>query len=142
MYLQKHQSLCRLLTDPLSLCGHQYFYSICRIDIGQHSIKLNHWSFSQCILYLHFVGRPTYTNLCQSTYPYQPTSTYAPTNINTPTYVNLPSSSYLPVPIPKYQYIIAADPGAGIGLVVVWFLFDPCPINSHHHATPNSSIFL
>ena len=34
-----------------------------------------------------------------------------------PTNVNLPSSTYLPVPIPKYQYIIAADPGAGIGLV-------------------------
>ena len=34
-----------------------------------------------------------------------------------PTHVNLPLSTYLPVPIPKYQYIIAADPGAGIGLV-------------------------
>ena len=35
-----------------------------------------------------------------------------------PTHVNLPLSTYLPVPIPKYQYIIAADPGAGIGLVL------------------------
>ena len=35
-----------------------------------------------------------------------------------PTYVNLPSSTYLPLPIPKYQYIIATDLGAGIGLVV------------------------
>ena len=33
------------------------------------------------------------------------------------THVNLPSSTYIPVPIPKYQYIIAAEPGAGIGLV-------------------------
>ena len=29
----------------------------------------------------------------------------------------LPSSTYLPRPIPKYQYKIAADPGSGIGLV-------------------------
>ena len=35
-----------------------------------------------------------------------------------PTYVNLPSSTYLPLPIPKYQYIIAADLGVGIGLVI------------------------
>ena len=36
-----------------------------------------------------------------------------------PTHVNLPSSTYLPLPIPKYQYIIAADPGAGISLVIL-----------------------
>ena len=36
-----------------------------------------------------------------------------------PTYVNLPSSTYLPLPIPKYQYIIATDLGAGIGLVLL-----------------------
>ena len=34
-----------------------------------------------------------------------------------PTHVFLPLSTYLPVPIPKNQYEIAADPGAGIGLV-------------------------
>ena len=35
-----------------------------------------------------------------------------------PTQVNLPSSTYLPVPIPKYPYIIAAGLRAGIGLVL------------------------
>ena len=44
-----------------------------------------------------------------------PTSTYQ----HIPTYVNLPSSVYLSLPLPKYQYIIAADPGAGIGLVYI-----------------------
>ena len=71
-----------------------------------------------------------YTNLstylplptCQPTYPYQPTSTYLPNYLfsyqHIATHVNLPSSTYIPVPIPKYQYIIAADPGAGIGFVL------------------------
>ena len=71
------------------------------------------------------------TNLCQPTYPYQLTSTYLPTYLykNTyppnspcqhiPTHVYLPSSTYLPLPIPKYQYRIDANPGAGIGLVIL-----------------------
>ena len=71
----------------------------------------------------------------QHQHTYLPTSTYLPISIylptilhqhtylpmytsqNIPTHVNLPSSTYLPLPIPKYQYIIAADSGAGIGLV-------------------------
>ena len=59
---------------------------------------------------------------------YQPMSTNLPlpTNINIPisthlpTYVYLPCQPtiiYLPLPIPKYQNIIPAGPGAGIGLV-------------------------
>ena len=67
---------------------------------------------------LTYLWQPT--NLCQPTYHYQPTSTYLPTYVFLPTHVNLPSSTYLPVPIPKYQFIIAADPGAGIGLVLIW----------------------
>ena len=47
----------------------------------------------------------------------QPTSTYLPTYVFIPTHVNLPSSTFLPVPISKYQYVIAADQGASIGLV-------------------------
>ena len=35
------------------------------------------------------------------------------------TYVNLPSSTYLPLPIHKNQYIIATEPGDGIGLVII-----------------------
>ena len=38
-----------------------------------------------------------------------------------PTHVNLPLSTYLPVPIPKYQYIIAEDQGAGISLVWTYY---------------------
>ena len=71
----------------------------------------------------------------QHQHTYLPTSTYLPISIYLPTilhqhtylpmytsqnittHVNLPSSTYLPLPIPKYQYIIAADSGAGIGLV-------------------------
>ena len=50
---------------------------------------------------------------CLTTYLYLPMST------DLPTYVNLPSSIYLSLPIPKFQYIITADPGAGIGIVVL-----------------------
>ena len=59
---------------------------------------------------------------------YLPTSTYLPIYINTPTYVylplyvNLPSSTYLPLLIPNYQYIIAADLGAVIGLVYLYII--------------------
>ena len=74
---------------------------------------------------------PTYINTPTYLYqhPYPSISTPLPIYINTPTYlpmstcqhiptnVNLPSSTYLPLPIPQYQYRIVADPGAGIGLV-------------------------
>ena len=87
---------------------------------------------------------PTYdylpsTYLCQPTYPYQPTSTYLSSHINTPTHLCLltntyqPTSTYyhlptfLPLPIPKYQYRIATDPGASMGLVIInWQNFDVC----------------
>ena len=59
------------------------------------------------------VNLPTPTNLHQHTY--LPMSTYQ----HIPTHVNLPSSTYLPLPILKYQYRIATDPGASIGLVIV-----------------------
>ena len=64
-----------------------------------------------------YLPLPTYINI--PTYLYQ--HTYLPISSfqHIPTHVNLPSSTYLPVPIPKYQYIIAADPGAGIGLVSI-----------------------
>ena len=60
-----------------------------------------------------YVNLPTPTNLHQHTY--LPMSTYQ----HIPTHVNLPSSTYLPLPILKYQYRIATDPGASIGLVIV-----------------------
>ena len=64
--------------------------------------------------------------------PYLPTSIYlchlpTPTKLHQctyvylPTHVHLPSTTYLPLPILKYQIIIAADPGVGIGLVLVRF---------------------
>ena len=37
---------------------------------------------------------PTYTNLCQPTYPYQTTSTYLPTYINILTYLWQPTNMY------------------------------------------------
>ena len=33
--------------------------------------------------------------------------------------VQLPSPTYLPLPIPKYNYVITGDWGAGIGLVLL-----------------------
>ena len=45
------------------------------------------------------------------TYGYLPTYLWLPTNISKPTVIYLP--------IPKYQYIITADPGAGIGLALL-----------------------
>ena len=75
-----------------------------------------------------YISIPTYlyqhTYLPMSTYHiYQTLSTYhhLHTYINIPTYLprytNLPSSTYIPLPITKYQYIIATDPGADISLV-------------------------
>ena len=46
-----------------------------------------------------------------------PTSTYLPTYVFLPTNTNPCQPTYLPVPLPKYQYIIAADLGVGISLV-------------------------
>ena len=81
-----------------------------------------------------YVYLPTYLNiltyLWQPTNIYQPTSTYLPTIsthtylptyvfLHIPIYVNLPSPTYLPVPIPNYQYIIDADLGASISLVLL-----------------------
>ena len=77
--------------------------------------------------YLHlptYINIPTY--LYQHTYP--PMSTYQ----HIPTHVNLPSSTYLPLPIPKYQYRIAADPGASIGLVSFIFVFSNKHYNSYN----------
>ena len=69
---------------------------------------------------------PTYVNLPSSTYLHQhtylPMSTYQhiPTYVYLPTYTNLcqPTIIYLLPPIPKYQYIIVADLGTSIGLVL------------------------
>ena len=81
---------------------------------------------------------PTYlclpAYLFMSTYlpmtTYQSTSTHLPMSIYQyiPTHVNLPSSTDLPQPIVKYQYIIAADPGAGTGLVTV--AWQQCPVGN------------
>ena len=68
---------------------------------------------------LTFDNLPTYVNLPTPinilTYLYQ--HTYLPVIL--PTHVNLPSFTYLHLPIPKFQYIIAADQGAVSSLVVV-----------------------
>ena len=74
--------------------------------------------------YLHisrYLCISTYVYLCmylhQHTYHHLPTDFFMSTYQHIPTYINLPSSTYLPLPIPKYHYIIAANPGASIGLV-------------------------
>ena len=65
-------------------------------------------------IYLYMsIYLPSSTYLRITTYVNRPTYIYLPTN------VNLPSSIYLSLPIPKYEYLIAADPGAGIGLVLI-----------------------
>ena len=74
-----------------------------------------------CLSYLHLPTNPSLP-----AYVYLPTSTYLPIYINIPTYVYLPTYTnlcqptiiYLPPPIPKYQYIIVADLGTSIGLVL------------------------
>ena len=45
------------------------------------------------------------------------------------TFVNLPSSTYLPLPTLKYQYVIAADPGASSYLCLPTFVFLPTYFN-------------
>ena len=65
---------------------------------------------------------PTYLHLpIYVTYLPLPNYINAPTYVYLPTHVHLPSTTYLPLPILKYQIIIAADPGVGIGLVLVRF---------------------
>ena len=76
--------------------------------------------------YCCYLSLPAHGYLPMTTYvPISPTylSTDLPTTTyqHVPTYVNLPSSIYLSLLIPKYQYIIAADPEASIGLVILYF---------------------
>ena len=85
-----------------------------------------------------YLPLPIYINIPN----WQPMSTYLPSYINTPTHLCLltntyqPMSTYhhlttyLPLPIPKFQYRITADPGAGIGLVRItkWPLCLLCKI--------------
>ena len=73
-----------------------------------------------------YVNLPTPTNLHQHTY--LPISTHLLTCLLTNTYQHMSTyhhlPTYLPVPFPKYQCIIAADPGAGIGLVISYNRID------------------
>ena len=67
-------------------------------------------------LYQHnYICLPTIIYLPSSTYLHQHTYLLMPIYQQIPTYHHLPP--YLPLPIPKFQYIIAADLRAGIGLV-------------------------
>ena len=65
----------------------------------------NYLSCGSCLLTYTYLCLPTYINI--------------PTYVLIPTYVNLPSSICLPLPVPKYHYIIAANPGAVIGLLLL-----------------------
>ena len=52
-----------------------------------------------------------------TTYHHIPTYVNLPTPTNLHQHTYLPMSTYQHIPIPKYHYKIAADLGAGIGLV-------------------------
>ena len=94
---------------PLSLYFYFFFLFILSITISIYHYIIHVYLPRPTYL-------PTYTNLCQPTYPYQhtylPISTHLPTYLpmssyqHIPTHVNLPSSTFLPVQIPKYQYIL------------------------------------
>ena len=62
-------------------------------------------------LYVYLPMSTKYTYLYLPTYVCLTTTIYQPLS----TYHHLPT--YLPLPILKYQYIFATDPGACIGLV-------------------------
>ena len=65
---------------------------------------------------------PMSTFLPFPSYPSLPTHVYLPSYPCLPTYISLPSnqmSTYLPILIHLHLYIIATDPGGGIGLVSV-----------------------
>ena len=82
---------------------------------------------------------PTYIYLPISTYLYLltylclPTYIYLPTYVYLPSYIYLPTYVYLPLPVPLNLYIIAADPGAGIGLVACSTAFESLPVKQGHH---------
>ena len=82
-----------------------------------------------------YLSLSTYINI--PTYLYQ--HTYLPMSSyqHIPTHVNLPSSTYLAVPIPKYQYIIAADPRAGIVLVILVEIPTTITLESSNHGEHN-----
>ena len=127
-----HSIIYVYLPSPNHLCLPTYVYLPMSTYLHQHT----YWPMPTYLCLHTYINIPTYlsqTYLPLTTYQHIPTylplPTYLPSNINTPTYlpmssyqhiptrVNLPLSTYLPLPIPKHQDIIAADPGVGIGLV-------------------------
>ena len=63
-----------------------------------------------------------------STYlPNQPTSIQLSTYVYLPIQTNPCQPTYLLLPIPKYQYMITADPGAVINLVIVGLFVSSMP---------------
>ena len=75
--------------------------------------------FDLCLINSHHHATPN-TNPCQPTISYQP-----------------------PSPIPKYQYIISADFGAGIGLVILEVYNIPISMSTYlHQQTYLSQTFL
>ena len=117
--------LCTYLPMPSHLGQPTYIHLSMSTYLHQHIL------LPASTYLLTYINIPTcdYLPTCQPTYPplptCQPTYPPLPTYINAPTYICLltktyqPMSTYhhLPLPITKYQYIIAADPGAGIDLV-------------------------
>ena len=74
---------------------------------------------------------PTLFHTYILTYPYIPSYLCLLTNI----YQHMSTYHHLPLPIPKYRYIIAADTGTGIGLVVFLRLF---VWSMHYQLSPTS----
>ena len=118
-----HFSLSLSLTPPslFSLLPLSHSSLSIHSSLSYSSLSLSPYL---CLFNYAFLPASTYLPMCI----YLPTSTYLPIYINTPTYVylplyvNLPSSTYLPLLIPNYQYIIAADLGAVIGLVYLYII--------------------
>ena len=106
----------------LSCHSSSYSWIFCLIYALSTSTNLLPLHFSHSLSHLH-TYLPLHTLLPMSTYQH------------IPAYVNIPSSTYLPLPIPKYRYIIAADPGTGIGLVVFLRLF---VWSMHYQLSPTS----
>ena len=117
LYLSLYQSL--YISTTLSILFLS-LYLPTYVNISTYFNKLTYPTYL-CLSYLHLP-----TNPLLPAYVYLPTSTYLPIYINIPTYVYLPTYTnlcqptiiYLPPPIPKYQYIIVADLGTSIGLVL------------------------
>ena len=115
--------LCYLIiVCGLPTCLLSYLYMSAFLPIPTYPCLPSYLSLPTHVYLPTFPYLPMSTFLPFPSYPSLPTHVYLPSYPCLPTYISLPSnqmSTYLPILIHLHLYIIATDPGGGIGLVSV-----------------------